>query len=199
MIKDNLTYKNIIDSQKFIFKETNLSGLFIIESKPIKDSRGYFERYFCASEFKAIGLNKPISQQSHSRSIGKGVIRGMHYQNNPFCEAKLVRCIRGSVYDVVVDIRRDSPTFLQHFSVELKEGNFLYLYVPEGFAHGFQTLSNECEILYSMNETFSPNFYKSLNPLDPKLCIKWPLKISNISDKDKNAAFIDNNFEGIML
>lgn len=188
-----------MSDSRFIFKQTPLSGLFVIETKPFRDSRGYFERFFCADSFREIGLTKPLLQQSHSQSVGKGIVRGMHYQDFPHCEAKIVRCIRGEIYDVVVDIREGSPTFLQHFSLRLKEGNFTYLYIPEGFAHGFQTLSSVVEILYSMNEPFAPELYKSINPFDPSLNIKWELEVSNISKKDKEATFIDNNFKGVRV
>lgn len=156
---------------RFSVMQTSLEGVVILEPKPIRDDRGYFERFFCANDFKEIGFDGQIAQINHSKTIGKGSIRGIHYQIPPFCETKIVRCLKGAVYDVAVDLRKDSPTFLQYFGVELNEENGKYLVIPEGFGHGFQTLSDEAEILYLVSEFFNAQADRALNALDLKLNI----------------------------
>jgi dTDP-4-dehydrorhamnose 3,5-epimerase len=173
-----------------------LNGVILLESKPIADERGYFERLFCLREFQALGLDKEIINVNHSKTELKGTIRGMHFQKSPASEVKILKCVRGSIFDVVIDIRRDSPTYLKHFSVELNEKNNLMLYVPEGFAHGFQSLSKDTEIIYFVTNYYSNELESNLNPFDPSIGIDWPLECSNISDKDKNANFIGNHFIG---
>ncbi|RDU68647.1 dTDP-4-dehydrorhamnose 3,5-epimerase [Helicobacter cholecystus] len=182
---------------RFSFTSAPLKGVYIIEPKPIKDSRGYFERYFCTKDFLEIGLNKPIVQINHSYTKGIGSIRGLHYQTPPHTEIKIIRCLKGKIYDVAVDIRENSPTFCQYFGIELSEENGKYLYIPEGFAHGFQTLSDEAEILYLVTSAFNAESDSGLNALDPVLAIKWPLPIGHISEKDKNASYINQEFKGI--
>lgn len=177
---------------RFTFTPTPLQGVYVIEPKPIKDERGYFERYFCTQDFQEIGLQKPIVQINHSYTKGIGSIRGLHYQTPPYAETKIVRCLKGTIYDVAVDIREDSPTFLQYFGVELNEENGRYLYIPEGFAHGFQTLSEEAEIIYLMTEFFVEENYKTSNVFDKRVNINWPLPIGHISQKDIDAP----NFKG---
>lgn len=184
---------------RFIFTPTAISGVYIIEPKPIKDSRGYYERYFCVEDFKEIGLNKPIVQINHSKTLVKGCIRGFHYQNPPYAEVKIIRCIKGAIFDVALDIRKNSPTFLQYVSVELNEDNSKYLYIPEGCAHAFQTLTEESELLYPVTEFYNPEYDRSINPLDKKINVDWRLTPIGLSDKDKNAAFIDNSFKGVEL
>lgn len=183
---------------RFDFKPTTLKGVYTVAPKPIADSRGYFERYFCAEDFKEIGLKKPIAQMNHSKTLGKGSIRGLHYQIPPFGEVKIVRAIRGEIYDVAIDIRWQSPTFLHYFGTVLSEGNSEYLYIPEGFAHGFQTLSDEAEVLYLVTAPFNPQADRGLNPLDSKINIKWPEIVGNLSEKDRNAPMIDEKFLGVM-
>lgn len=183
---------------RFNFTKTFLDSVFIIEPKPIYDERGYFERYFCAQDFKEIEIMKPIAQINHSKTIGKGSIRGIHYQTPPFCETKIVRCLKGSIYDIAVDLRVDSPTFLQYFGIELSETNRKYLVIPDGFGHAFQTLSDETEIVYLVTEPFNPQADSSLNPLDPTINIQWKIEIGTISQKDQNAPFV-NTFEGLRL
>ena len=184
---------------RFNFTKTKLDGVYIIESKPICDERGYFERYFCENDFKEIGFDKKIVQINHSKTIGKGSIRGIHYQTPPFCETKIVRCLKGAIYDVAVDLRKDSPTFLQYFGVELNEENGKYLLIPEGFGHVFQSLSDEVEILYLVSESFHQEADSGLNPLDPRINIKYPVNIGNMSKKDKEVKFIDENFSGVKI
>lgn len=183
---------------RFNFTKTDLDGVYVIGPKPIRDERGYFERYFCENDFKEIGFDKKIVQINHSKTIGKGSIRGIHYQTPPFCETKIVRCLKGAIYDVAVDLRKDSPTFLQYFGVELSEENNKYLLLPDGFGHVFQTLSEEAEILYLVTAPFMLSADSSLNALDKKINIDWPLEVGIMSEKDKNAPFSDG-FKGVEL
>ena len=184
---------------RFNFTKTFLDGVFIVEPKPICDERGYFERYFCAQDFKEIGIRKPIVQINHSKTIGKGSVRGIHYQKPPFCETKIVRCLKGAIYDGAVDLRAESPTFLQYFGIELSEGNSKYLVIPEGFGHAFQALSDEVEILYLTTESFNPESDSALNALDSTINIKWSLEIGTMSQKDRNAPCLDAGFKGLKL
>ncbi|AJC93646.1 dTDP-4-dehydrorhamnose 3,5-epimerase [Campylobacter volucris] len=182
---------------RFIFTSTPISGVYVIESKPIEDSRGYYERYFCVEDFKEIGLKKPIVQINHSKTFIKGCIRGFHYQNYPFSEVKVIRCIKGAIYDVAVDLRKNSPTFLKHFGVELSEFNSKYLYIPEGCGHAFQTLTEESELLYPVTEFYHPDSEGSLNPFDETIGVCWPLEPKGLSDKDQNAPYVDSYFKGL--
>lgn len=186
-------------SERFTFSKTPLEGLFIIEPKPICDERGFFERYFCAREFKELGFTAPIAQINHTFAKGKGNTRGLHFQHPPFAEIKIIRCLKGRIYDIAVDVREGSPTFLRHFALELSEENSKYLYIPQGFAHGLQVLSDEAEFLYLTSNFYEQSAEVGLNVLDSRLNIKLPLEISEISSKDKNAAFIDESFKGVKL
>jgi dTDP-4-dehydrorhamnose 3,5-epimerase len=180
-----------------IFTETALKGSFIISLEPYSDERGWFARTFCKKEFEKIGHQKEWVQMNHSFTIHQGTIRGMHFQLPPFTEIKMVRCIAGSVLDVIVDIRKDSATFLQWFSVELSAANKLMIYIPEGFAHGFQTLENNSELIYHHTEFYQPGVEGGLLYNDPQLNIQWPLPVQNISERDINHPLLDNNFKGI--
>lgn len=184
---------------RFDFIPTPLKDCFVISPKPIKDERGYFERYFCANDFREIGFSKNIAQINHSQTALKGTIRGMHFQVPPFCETKIVRCLKGEIYDVALDLRENSPTFLQYFGVILSEQNSKYLFIPDGFAHGFQAISDDVEILYLCSEFFNGGADSVINPLDPKIAIKWKLTPTNLSQKDANAPFLGDNFAGLVL
>lgn len=181
-----------------IFTETPLKGAYIIETKPFTDDRGLFARTFCKNEFQQIGHTKEFVQFNHSVTTHKGSIRGMHYQLPPFSEIKLIRCIRGKVFDVIIDIREGSPTFLQHFSIELSEDNRLLLYIPEGFAHGFQTLEDNAQLIYHHTSFYQPGYEGGIRFSDPAVGINWPLQVTRISEKDSNYEFL-NNFNGIKL
>jgi dTDP-4-dehydrorhamnose 3,5-epimerase len=181
------------------FRETILKGCFVIETNPSIDNRGFFERVFCKEEFSRLNFKPEIVQINHSYTKLKGSVRGLHFQNPPYIESKIIKCIKGSVYDIIVDIRKDSNTFLQWISLELSASNNKMIYIPDGFAHGFQTLMDNTELLY-----FHTNFYNkeaegALNVLDEKLVIKLPLEISEISEKDRHHKFIDETFQGITL
>jgi dTDP-4-dehydrorhamnose 3,5-epimerase len=182
-----------------IFKETKLKGAYIIEIEPIEDERGFFARSFCEEEFKKHGLNPHIAQCNISYNKKKGTLRGMHYQVAPYEETKLVRCTMGAIYDVIVDLRPDSSTFKQWMGVELTQENRRLLYVPEGFAHGFQTLTDNAELIYYHSAFYSPEYERGLRFDDPTLAINWPLPAGAISPKDQSYPLIDNNFKGIEI
>lgn len=170
---------------KFSLIETPLKDLFVIELKPIYDNRGFFERLYCADEFKSI-LKKPIKQINHSLTKMKGSIRGMHYQLPPMAETKIIKCVKSSIFDVAIDVRKDSPTYLKWHAEVISENNSKMLLVPEGFAHGFQTFENDTEIIYLTTEFYSMEHESGIRYDDPAVNIPWPLKLSVISEKDKN-------------
>ncbi len=166
------------------FTETELSGAFILDIEPITDNRGFFARVFDPREFEAHGIAPPLAQFNLSYNTYRGTLRGMHFLKPPRAEAKLVRVIRGALLDQIVDIRPYSPTYLQHISVELTADNRRALYVPEGFAHGFQTLEDDTEVFYQMSEFYQPGGDTGLRYDDPALGLSWPLPVSEISEKD---------------
>jgi dTDP-4-dehydrorhamnose 3,5-epimerase len=175
------------------FSETGLKGSYVIEIDRIEDERGFFARTFCKDEFAKHGIDFSCVQSSTSYNRKKGTLRGLHYQCAPFEESKIVSCIRGSVFDVIVDIRSDSPTYKKWFAKELSAENHLMLFVPKGFAHGFQTLSKDAEILYLMSEYFQPKYSQGMRWNDPQLGIQWPkVKQRIISRKDYQLPFLEN-------
>jgi len=167
------------------FLETPLKGACIVEIEPIEDSRGLFARTWCKREFEAHSLNPEIVQCNISFNIKKGILRGMHYQIKPFEEAKLVRCTRGAIFDVIIDLRADSPTFKDWFAVELTDKNRNMLYIPERFAHGFQTLKDNTEVFYQMSEYYSPEHSRGIRWNDPSFSIQWPEDRRIISKRDQ--------------
>ena len=167
-----------------IFTETPLKGAFVIEPEIIKDERGFFARTFCREEFAAHGLNPNVAQCNISFNPKKGTLRGMHYQAKPYAEVKLVRCTKGAIYDVVIDLRADSPTFKKWFAVELPAKNSKMLYVPENFAHGFQTLEENTEVFYQMSEFYRPEYARGVRWDDPAFGIEWPTGPRIIADRD---------------
>jgi dTDP-4-dehydrorhamnose 3,5-epimerase len=158
------------------FLETKLKGAYVIEIEPISDNRGFFARSWCQQEFRDRGLNPNLVQCNISFNTNKGTLRGMHYQAKPHEEAKLVRCTRGSIYDVIIDIRPDSSTFKSWLSIELSAENRKALYIPEGFAHGFQTLENNTEVFYQMSDFYHPESAKGIRWNDPTLAVDWLLR-----------------------
>src|SRR6516165_7566672 len=168
-----------------VFTETILKGAFVIDLEKREDSRGFFARAFCQNEFEARGLKPIIAQTNIAYNIKKGTLRGMHFQYPPAAETKLVRCTRGAILDIIVDLRPESPTYLQHISVELNEDNQRSLYVPERFAHGYQVLRDNTDTSYQVGEFYTPSAEGGLAYNDPKLALKWPLPVSVISDKDQ--------------
>ena len=169
-----------------ILTETPLSAAFVIEPKPLEDARGLFARTWCRREFEAHGLETRIAQCSTSFNKKKGTLRGMHYQAPPLAETKIVRCTRGSMYDVIIDLRPDSPTFMRHFGLVLTVENRKMLYVPTGFAHGFQTLEDDTEIFYQISEFYSPDHGRGVRWNDPAFGIRWPDDERIIVDRDRN-------------
>jgi dTDP-4-dehydrorhamnose 3,5-epimerase len=167
------------------FIKTSLPGVFIIEIEPIKDERGFFARSWCQQEFQRHGLDATIVQCGISLNKKRGTLRGLHYQDKPYEEVKLVRCTMGSIYDVVVDLRYNSPTFKQHLSVELNDLNYRMLYIPKGLAHGFQTLKDQTEVFYQMSQFFSKDHARGVRWNDSTFSIQWPLPITYISTKDR--------------
>jgi dTDP-4-dehydrorhamnose 3,5-epimerase len=167
-----------------LFFETNLKGAFIIEPERHADHRGFFARAFCRSEFVEHGLNPDIAQCNISFNRLKGTLRGMHYQISPFEEAKLVRCTAGSIYDVIIDLRPSSRTFKQHAAFDLTAGNARMLYIPEGFAHGFQTLEDNTEVFYQMTQSYSPGHGRGVRWNDPAFGIQWPDAERILNDRD---------------
>ena len=180
-----------------IFTPTPLAGAYVVDLQPFSDDRGWFARSYCKNEFAQIGHHKEWVQLNHSVSYQAGTLRGMHFQLPPFREIKMVRCIAGAVLDVIVDLRKDSPTFLQWFGQELSAVNKKMLYIPEGFAHGFQTLTDNVELLYHHSEFYTPGAEGGLRYDDPRLAIQWPLDVTVISDRDRGHPLIDQNFKGI--
>ena len=183
---------------RFIQKKLPISGLAEIQQYPIKDKRGFFSRLFCKDDFLEFGFTNKISQINHTLTKNSGSIRGMHFQYPPAVETKLVICIKGSIFDVAVDIRKNSPTFLQWNAVELSAESHNSFIIPKGFAHGFQTLVDEVELIYLHDNSYNKNLESGLNPHDPSLKIQWPKKTNLISCKDSNFPYIESiNFLGI--
>jgi len=168
-----------------IFTETKLKGAFTIDLERREDLRGFFARAFCQHEFEAHGLKSVIAQANIAHNISKGTVRGMHFQYPPAAETKLVRCTRGAILDIIVDLRPESPTYLDHVAVELNEDNQRALYVPERFAHGYQVLSDNTDTSYQVGEFYTPDAESGLLHHDRRLGLKWPLPVSVISDKDR--------------
>lgn len=169
-----------------IFDETELPGSYIIEPERLDDERGFFARTWCEREVKAHNLECKIVQCNISFNNKKGTLRGMHYQVHPHAEAKLIRCTKGAIYDVIADLRMDSPTYMRHVSVILSADNRRMLYVPKGFAHGFQTLEDETEVFYQMSEFYSPTSARGFRWDDPAFQIAWPADIRTISSRDRS-------------
>ena len=168
-----------------IFTDTALPGAFVIEMERQEDERGFFARSWCRREFEAHGLKAELAQCNVSRNRVRGTLRGLHYQLAPHEEVKLVRCTRGAIYDVVVDLRLDSATFMQHFGIVLSADNLRGVYVPEGCAHGFVTLANETEVFYQMSAFYEPGASRGVRWNDPTFGITWPEPVVVISDRDR--------------
>jgi dTDP-4-dehydrorhamnose 3,5-epimerase len=182
-----------------IFNPLDLKGAFTIDVEPFQDNRGFFTRTFCEKEFAAHNLVQHFVQANHSGTQGTGVIRGMHFQHAPYCEVKLVKCVQGSIFDVIIDVRAGSPTYLQWFGAELSAENKRMMYVPGGFAHGFQTLSEYSEITYMVSEFYNKESEGGVKYDDPVVNIKWPLPVSLVSDKDMKIPPVSESFTGVIL
>lgn len=186
-------------SDRFDIRATPITGLQLLQRKPIGDSRGYLERLYCADELQVLIFGKAIVQINHTLTGKRGTVRGMHYQRPPHAETKFVSCLRGEVFDVAVDLRRNSPTFLRWHAEILSAENHRTLVIPEGFAHGFQTLTEECEMLYFHTASYQPGSESGLNAQDPKLAIQWPQTIAETSPRDASHPMLSNEFAGVDL
>ena len=169
-----------------LFRETKLKGAYLLNLELIEDQRGFFSRLWCKKELEAMNLNADVVQSNISYNKKKGTLRGLHFQKAPYEETKYVRCTKGSIYDVVVDLRPDSPTFKQWFGVELSEENATMLYVPKGFAHGYLALEDHTEVTYFVTQFYNSEAESGVRHNDPAFNIKWPIAITEISEKDKN-------------
>jgi dTDP-4-dehydrorhamnose 3,5-epimerase len=169
-----------------IFTETTLKGAFLIEPERRQDERGFFARTWCQSEFEAAGLQTDWVQCNISFNSERGTLRGMHYQAPPYEEVKLVRCTMGAIYDVIIDLRADSPTFRKWLAAELTSDNRLMLFISKGFAHGFQTLTDEAEVFYQMSQFYAPEYAQGVRWDDPAFKISWPAEKRIISDRDRS-------------
>lgn len=179
-----------------IFTETRLKGAYLVSPERITDERGFFARSWCEKEFRALGLAPRIVQCSISYNSAKGTLRGMHYQIPPFQEDKLVRCTRGSIHDVIIDLRPGSETFGLHYGATLTAENRTMLYIPKGFAHGFQTLEDDTEIFYQMSEFYAPDSARGVRWNDPSFGLEWPGEVRIISEKDRSYPDFDRKKAG---
>jgi dTDP-4-dehydrorhamnose 3,5-epimerase len=184
---------------RFNFMDLSLDGLKRVERQSITDLRGTLVRMFCSEELKSIGWDKPIAQINLTHTKSKGTIRGLHFQRPPYAEMKLVSCPIGKVWDVAVDLRANSKTFLQWHAEILSGINGYSLLIPEGFAHGFQALTDEVEMLYFHSERYEPSSEGGLNPSDPLLNISWPLGVTELSSRDQAHPYLNSQFTGIVL
>jgi dTDP-4-dehydrorhamnose 3,5-epimerase len=184
---------------RFTVIDLPLFGLKLVERQSLGDSRGFLSRLFCAEELSTAGWRESIAQINQTYTAQRGTVRGMHYQNPPRAEMKLVSCLQGEVWDVAVDLRAGSPTFL-HWNAELlSDTNNRALLIPEGFAHGFQTLTNDVTLLYCHSAAYNPEAEGALNAQDPRLAITWPLAIESVSVRDSKHPLLDLKFEGVRL
>lgn len=186
-------------SCRFEIIETLIPGLKLLQRKPIGDSRGYLERMFCAQELDSLLPSGRLMQINHTHTSRRGTVRGLHFQSTPHEEAKFVSCLQGEVFDVAVDVRRGSPTFLRWHGEILSGTNHKTLFIPEGFAHGFQTLTEDCSMLYFHTAAYAPEAEGGFNAEDPALDIRWPAEITDRSARDMAHAFISTEFTGIVL
>lgn len=186
-----------VDNRRFDISKTPLRGVKVIRRQRIGDSRGFLCRLFCVEELALAGWTKPISQINHTLTAKRGTIRGLHYQLPPHAEMKLVTCTRGEVWDVAVDLRRDSPTFLSRHAEHLSADNQTALLIPEGCAHGFQALTDDAELVYLHSEPYVPGSERGVNPFATRLALPWPEDVTEMSPRDRGLPEIDPNFQGI--
>jgi dTDP-4-dehydrorhamnose 3,5-epimerase len=184
-------------STRFDILDTPLADLRVLQRKQLGDSRGYLERLFCAEELQVLAPGKHIAQINHTFTASRGTVRGLHFQRPPHAEIKFVSCLRGEVFDVAVDLRHNSPDFLRWHAELLSADNHKTLVIPEGFAHGFQTLTDDCEILYFHTAAYQPGAEAGLNAQDPRLAIQWPLPVAGLSPRDAAHPLLDDDFTGV--
>jgi dTDP-4-dehydrorhamnose 3,5-epimerase len=181
------------------FQETKIKGCYLIDFNKNEDQRGFFSRIFCQETLLPLLKGKSIRQVNRTFSRTEGLVRGLHFQNSPYAEIKIVYCLKGKVWDVAVDLRKGSPTFLHYHSVTLTENNYQCFFIPEGCAHGFQTLAPNCEMLYFHTEDYNIDAEGVINSIDPRISIKWPKIITERSERDNNSPMLDKNFLGIKI
>ncbi len=179
--------------------DTEIAGVKLIETTPVADHRGSFARWFCTRELAIVLGTRPIAQINNSKSLKVGTVRGLHFQRPPNAEMKIVRCIRGRVWDVALDLRAGSPTFLKWYGIEMTPENNRMLAVPEGFAHGYQALEPESELLYFNTAFYTPASEGAVNHADPLAAIRWPLPVTDLSDRDADCPFLTDTFKGLSL
>ncbi|AUG54576.1 dTDP-4-dehydrorhamnose 3,5-epimerase [Thalassospira marina] len=184
---------------RFTATSLSLAGLYLIQRQKLGDSRGFLTRLFCVEELRTVGWINSIAQLNHTLTIKRGTLRGLHFQHPPHGEMKLVSCLRGEVWDVAVDLRKGSPTFLQWHAEILSEENNRAMLIPRGFAHGFQTLSDNVEMLYCHTEAYRASFEGGVNFHDKKLEISWPLEVTELSPRDQNLPMLEDRFEGLVI
>lgn len=184
---------------RFSTSETPLAGVAVVERRRIGDSRGFLSRLFCATELRAAGWTRPVAQINHTLTRKRGTVRGMHFQTAPHAEMKLVTCLRGAVWDVAVDLRAGSATLLRWYGTELSADNGRALLIPEGCAHGFQTFTDDCELLYCHSAPYVGEREGLVNAVDPRIGIDWPLPIAERSERDRDAAHLPSEYSGIRL
>lgn len=182
---------------RFDVAATRLGGLKVVSRKPLGDNRGYFERLFCEAELGDLLAGRGVVQVNHTLTTSKGAVRGMHFQRPPHAETKFVSCLRGEVFDVAIDLRRKSPTFMKWHGEILSAANHRSLLIPDGFAHGFQALTDNCELLYLHTARYEPTAEGAVNATDTTFAITWPLPITDMSDRDRGHAMVTPAFEGI--
>lgn len=186
-------------SSRFDLVSLPLDGTTLIKRKPIDDERGFLERLYCTDEFREAGLAKPIAQINHTLTRKKGAVRGMHFQHPPHAETKVISCLRGKVFDVALDLRPGSATFLRWHGEILSRENRRTLIIPEGFAHGFQTLTDNCEMLYFHTELYAPQTEDGIHPCDETISIDWPETIVELSDRDANLRRLPDDYAGVRV
>jgi dTDP-4-dehydrorhamnose 3,5-epimerase len=184
---------------RLLITHTPLPGLCLVTRSRIADERGHLSRLFCASELASFGWSQPIAQINHTQTRLCGTVRGLHYQRPPHAEAKLVSCLRGEVWDLAVDLRPTSPTYLKWHAQRLSPVNGIALLIPPGFAHGFQSLTDDVDLLYCHSAKYTPESEAGLHPQDPRLAIEWPLPVRGLSQRDAHHAAIQSDFEGVHL
>ena len=184
---------------RLVVTDTPIAGLRLVQRQTIGDARGFLSRLFCAQELAAAGWSKPVAQVNHTATQSRGTLRGLHYQTAPYTEMKLVCCLRGEVWDVAVDLRPDSVTYLKWYAQHLSASAHDAMLIPEGCTHGFQTLTDGVEMLYFHSMPYTPQAEAGLHPLDPRLAITWPLPVTRMSDRDAGHPLLDAHFEGVRL
>ena len=186
-------------SGRFDVAEAELSGLYLLERKPQADERGWFERMYCTTDLADLLGSRSIVQVNRTLTRAKGTVRGLHYQVPPSAEAKLISCLRGAIFDVAVDVRRGSPTFLRWHGEPLSEENRRSLFVPEGFAHGFQAVGDDSEVLYFVTAAYEPAAERGVHPREPRVAVRWPLPVEHLSERDASHPTLSPDFDGIAI